>query len=128
MTIFDFFTMRQCLLLLFQYCYNSHMHVQSWSRELSYQTPNYWRTAEEKKSIFYCSLARRVSIRSVVRSCALACSLPFSLPLTLLSTYSLCVCIAKHMINPVDWSMTKQIAPFSCTPTLVHVRSAILMG
>ena len=35
-------------------------------------------------------------------------------------------CIAKHMINPrisAVWSMTKQIAPFSCTPRVREVHS-----
>ena len=35
-------------------------------------------------------------------------------------------CIAKHMINPritAVWCTTKQIAPFSCTPTVQEVHS-----
>ena len=35
-------------------------------------------------------------------------------------------CIAKHMINPkisVDWSTTKLIAPFSCTPRVQEVHT-----
>ena len=40
-------------------------------------------------------------------------------------------CIAKHMINPrisSDWSTTKPIAAFSCTPGVqeVHIKADIL--
>ena len=37
-------------------------------------------------------------------------------------------CIAKHMINPrisAVWSMTKQIAPFSCTPCVQEVHTKV---
>ena len=40
-------------------------------------------------------------------------------------------CIAKHMINPrisAVWSMTKPIAPFSCTPRVqeVHTKAEVV--
>ena len=36
--------------------------------------------------------------------------------------------IAKHMINPTDWSTTKQIAAFSCTPRVqeVHTKAEVV--
>ena len=40
-------------------------------------------------------------------------------------------CIVKHMINPrisADWSTTKQIAPYSCTPRVqeVHTKADVI--
>ena len=40
-------------------------------------------------------------------------------------------CIAKHIINPrfsADWSTTKPIAPFSCTPRVqkVHTKAEVV--
>ena len=40
-------------------------------------------------------------------------------------------CIAKHKINPrisADWSTTKPIAPFSCTPRVqeVHTKAEVV--
>ena len=41
------------------------------------------------------------------------------------------ICIAKHTINPrisADWSTTKPIAPFSCTPRVqeVHTKAEVV--